>query len=175
MLQQVRRQRARCFEWHLVLWHCLCDVAARSARRCCASHMLKPRICAPRISCPRHTHECEHTLTRCRSYRSQETAGSLRQWGRRTAIEYHSNELRCAAARSNVRARSFPDADHPSLLGSLTGRGATAASPLSPPSVPSPPRGRRRRHHRRRRHRRRCCAAFATAQPRRCRRLCSQA
>ena len=175
MLQQARRQRARWFEWHLFLWHCLCDVAARSVRRCCAFHVLKPHICAPRIL-PRHTHECEHTLTRCRSYRSQVTAGSLRQWGRRTAIEYHSNELRCAAARSNVRARSFPDADHPSVLVSLTGRGATAASPLSPPSVPSvpsPPRGRRRRHHRRRRHRGRCCAAFATAQPRR--RLCSQA
>ena len=169
MLQQAQRQRARWFEWHLFLWRCLCDVAARSVRRCCAFHVLKPHICAPRIL-PRHTHECEHTLTRCRSYRSQETAGSLRQWGRRTAIEYHSNELRCAAARSNVRARSFPDADHPSVLGSLT---VTAASPLSPPSVPSPPRGRRRRHHRRRRHRRRCCAAFATAQPRR--RLCSQA
>ena len=139
---------------------------------------LKPRICAPRILCARHTLECEHTLTRCRSYRSQVTAGSLRQW-RRPQMSNRNNELRCAAAtsRSNTRA--------PLISWMLS------IHPCSARSMPPPLRrrcrrhqyhrrcGRCRRHRRRRRYRRRCCAAIATAQPsprtpHRRRRLCRQ-
>ena len=107
MPQQARRQRVQWFERRSSGAIRLCDVAARSARRCCASHLLEPCMCAPRILRPRHMHECEHTLTRCRSHSVRAMAGSLRQWGRRAAP---SDEVplqlasRCAAARSNACA-----------------------------------------------------------------------
>ena len=133
-----------------------CYVAARSARRCCASQMPKACICAPHILCTRHTHECEHTLTRCRSYRSQVTAGSLRQWDaeRRPQMKYHNNELGCAAARSNVRPNFLMLTIHPCS----TRLQVDAANPRRRCRRHQYHRscGRCRHHRRRRRYRRRC-------------------
>ena len=132
MLQQTRRQRAQWLDWHS-FW---CHSPLQRCRKLCESMLHFSYAEALYLRASHFIHgtrmSANTLLTRCRSYRSQVTACFARRWGRRTA--------RSDDVPQHTHTPSFPVLKltiHPCST-RLQVDAATAASPLPPPSVPSP-------------------------------------